>query len=101
MSNELIGIIEPKLEIVAQIIGTGARGEKGDIGYINGDPLFYEFVQMLPSNEWIINHSLNKYPSVTVVDSAGTVVIGNVRYIDKSVIKITFSAAFSGKAFLN
>ena len=59
------------------------------------------FLQNTASATWTINHSLNKRPAVTVVDSAGTVVEGAITYISDSQIIINFSAAFSGKAYLN
>ena len=51
--------------------------------------------------EWIIIHNLNKYPAVAVVDSAGSVVVGSIQYIDKNVIILNFTSEFSGKAYLN
>lgn len=50
---------------------------------------------------WSVNHSLNKYPSVMVVDSAGTVVVGQIDYVDLNNLTITFNAAFSGDAYIN
>jgi hypothetical protein len=50
---------------------------------------------------WVINHPLDKYPSVSVVDSSGQEVICTVDYIDTQTINLTFNAAFSGQAFLN
>ena len=44
-----------------------------------------------------IKHNLNKYPSVIVIDSAGTEVKGDINYIDKNNITINFSADFTGK----
>ena len=67
---------------------------------IDGDK-FFAFSQMTPSDEWQIEHPLKKFPSVTVVDSAGSVVIGDIEYIDDANIIITFQSAFSGKAYLN
>ena len=49
----------------------------------------------------IRQHNLNKYPSITVVDSAGSCVVGEVDYKDMNTLTVTFSGAFSGKAFLN
>jgi hypothetical protein len=57
--------------------------------------------QSTPSNIWNIEHNLDKYPSVTVVDSGGSVVEGEVDYIDRNNITLTFSGAFSGRAYLN
>jgi len=52
-------------------------------------------------SEWTITHNLGKFPSVTVVDSANSVVVGDVDYTNSNILTITFSAAFSGCAFLN
>lgn len=62
---------------------------------------FYQFTQNVASNEWTITHNLDKYPSVSVVDSAGTIITGEVTYLSLNALKITFRAAFSGKAYLN
>lgn len=61
----------------------------------------YTHVQSLPSSTWIINHNLNRTPSVTVVDSSGQLHIGNVIYLSNNSIQVEFSAGFSGKAYLN
>lgn len=50
---------------------------------------------------WSINHNLNKYPSVMVVDSAGSVVVGKIEYVDTNNLTVTFNAAFSGDAYMN
>jgi hypothetical protein len=59
------------------------------------------FTQGSPSATWVIAHNMNKYPSVTVVDSGGSVVIPSVLYTDLNNITITFGSATSGKAYLN
>lgn len=61
----------------------------------------YKHVQGTPSASWIVSHGLGKYPSVRVFDSAGTEVVGAVDYTDLNNLTITFSAAFSGEAYLN
>lgn len=61
----------------------------------------YIYEQTQASNTWNISHNLNKYPSITVVDSAGTVVVGDVRYINEYRVVIQFAGAFSGTAYLN
>jgi hypothetical protein len=61
----------------------------------------YTFTQGIPAKVWTVVHNLNKNPSVTIVDSAGTAVIGQVDYINNSTITLTFASAFSGKAILN
>lgn len=61
----------------------------------------YIHTQSSPSDTWIITHNLEKYPSITIVDSAGSVVEGEEKYISKNEIHIFFSSSFSGKAYLN
>lgn len=57
--------------------------------------------QQVANDTWEINHSLNKYPSVTIVDTSGNLVVGSVHYISTSKIVVKFSAPFSGVAYLN
>lgn len=58
------------------------------------------YIQEASSASWNISHNLDGFPSVTVVDSAGTVVVGEVTYNSTSSITVTFQSAFSGKAYL-
>jgi len=58
------------------------------------------------SATWTITHNLNRFPSVTVVDSANTIVQGTVVYNSNKQLTITFfeggdPLAFQGKAYLN
>lgn len=50
---------------------------------------------------WIIEHNLNKYPSVSVKDSGGNSIIGEVEYLGPNKLSIHFSVAVSGRAYLN
>tara|TARA_Y100000361_G_C11110884_1_gene317489 strand:+ start:175 stop:717 length:543 start_codon:yes stop_codon:yes gene_type:complete len=50
---------------------------------------------------WTINHNLGKFPSVTIVDTNNTVVVGQVDYLNSNIIKLTFNNPFAGCAFLN
>jgi len=61
----------------------------------------YVYVQSSPSATWVITHNLNKYCSVTVVDSADNIVFGDVLYNSLNQVTLTFAGAFSGKAFFN
>ena len=62
--------------------------------------LRHTHTQNTPSSTWTITHSLGGNPSVTVVDSANSVVVGEVTYVDTSTVRIEFSGAFSGYAYL-
>lgn len=61
----------------------------------------YVHYENTPNIEWNITHNMNKYPSVTIVDSAGSIVEGAVDYLSLNSCKITFCGAFSGKAYFN
>ena len=61
----------------------------------------FVFTQATPSTSWSVNHGLDKFPSVTVVDSAGTQVQGQVDYTDTNNLTISFENQFSGKAYIN
>lgn len=59
------------------------------------------FTQSIPASTWNITHTLNKFCSVEVVSDSNVVKYGSITYVDKNNLTITFSAAFSGKAYLN
>lgn len=61
----------------------------------------YIHIQAVPSKVWTISHNLEKFPSTTTVDSAGTTVYGVVSYPDDKTVIVEFSSEFSGKAYLN
>lgn len=127
--------ITQSAEIIAKVT-SGARGKSAheiwlDDGHTGSESDFlnwlksdsYIFNQGTPSDTWVIKHDLGKYPSVTIVDSADRVLIGEVFYgkfsrvidrITKEVtfikdesadptkwVTISFAAGFSGKAYLN
>jgi hypothetical protein len=71
-----------------------------DYGEYGGDKT-YAYPQDNASDVWVVTHNMNKYPSVSVVDSAGSTVVGDVLYDSLNQVTITFSAPFSGKAFFN
>lgn len=66
-----------------------------------GDDKHYAHVQNASASVWTITHELEKYPSVTVSDSAGNTVVGDVKYISVNQLTVTFSTPFSGSAFCN
>lgn len=56
--------------------------------------------QATPAESWVITHSLGGKPSVTVVDSADTYVVGEVTYNSTSQVTVSFTTPFSGYAYL-
>lgn len=59
------------------------------------------FTQATPLSVWNVVHGMGKFPGVEVIDSAGDEVFGDVHHINNSSLTITFSAPFSGFAYLN
>ena len=61
----------------------------------------YMYDQTEASDKWVIVHNLNKYPAVSIINSAGEEVIGDVFYNSLNQVTITFEGAFKGRAILN
>lgn len=72
---------------------TGAKGDSAAASFV------YE--QVTPAATWYINHNLDFFPAVTVVDSGGSDVVGSISYVNRDNLVVTFSVAFGGKAFLS
>ncbi len=82
-----------------QVFTIGVQGVPGVDG-VNVDK-HYTHNQNVAAAQWDVNHNLNKFPSVQVVDSGGSIVIGDVKMIDSNNVTLIFSGAFSGKAYFN
>ncbi len=80
---------------------TGPQGPQGPQGPAGGGTASYVHDQSVPAATWTINHNLGYFPNVTVVDSAGNQVIGQVQYISLNSMTINFNASFGGKAYLS
>lgn len=71
------------------------------LSYAGTGDLSFTYVQGVASTTWNIQHNLGKFPSITVIDTANTVVTGEYTYDDINNVTLTFSAAFAGTAYLN
>ena len=58
------------------------------------DKTFVQYFTALDS--LLVKHDLNKYPSVTIVDSAGDEVEGSIDYVDVNTITVNFAYPTSG-----
>ncbi len=76
-------------EIIKKEIG----GEASKSTYIHEQPN--------PSNVWEINHNLDAFPTVTIVDSLNRLILCEFVYIDRNNIQVLFNALVAGKAYLN
>lgn len=61
----------------------------------------YVHDQAIPESVWVVEHNLGRYPSVTVIDSAGTQFISQVEYNSKDKLTIYMNGSTTGKAYLN
>jgi len=90
------------VEITASLSATGTPD---NTKFLRGDNTWaketFEFIQATPSTNWSIQHDMDKFPSVAVVNNNNVLMYGNITYVDKNNLTINFSAGFSGKAYLN
>lgn len=68
---------------------------------ITTDDKHYTHVQNISSASWVVNHNLGKVPAVTVIDSAGTEIEGQVVHNSNNQTVLFFTAPFSGEAHFN
>jgi hypothetical protein len=89
-------------EIIQVEIGTfGPQGPPGPAGPAGSTTsVFYVHNQATPSATWTIDHNLGGHPTAVVQDSGGTTCEGNFAYPSINRLVITFSAAFSGVAYV-
>lgn len=71
--------------------------EAGDV--VDDKNYKYEWRELLRTVT--IQHNLMKYPSVTIVDTAGSEIIADVTHVDYRTVTISFSAPTRGTAFFN
>jgi len=104
-------------------LGTGTQGTQGTAGlqgisgaaldntddltegltnkYFTIGRVSYEHMQGAASNSWAITHNLGFKPNVTVIDSAGNIVEGEIAYTNSNSLTVSFQSAFSGNAYLS
>jgi len=103
--------------------GTGTQGTQGTAGlqgiggatldttddltegatnkYFTVGRVSHEHTQGAASNSWVVNHNLGFKPNVTVVDSAGNIVEGEITYTNSNSLTVSFESAFSGYAYIS
>lgn len=97
-------------EQVVRIVSGGPRGAPGSVGPAGpqgpagpsgtgtGSAVWE---QNVPSDMWVVTHSLPYHPSVTVLDSSDRLVEGDVQYGAVGQLTVSFVAAFSGKVLMS
>lgn len=103
--SEIESDMERVIEVSARYTGLETEDIKVNVDNANltisAVKKTYVHEQSVASATWEIQHNLDRYPSVTVVDSAGDVVHCDAKYIDRNNVRLDFSAEFGGKAYLN
>ena len=95
------------LQQLANAIAGSALGSTDDLAegatnkYFTVGRVAYTHTQGVSNSTWTINHNLGFYPNLTVQDSAGTIYEGEIAYTNTDSLTVTFSSAFSGKAYLS
>jgi hypothetical protein len=65
-----------------------------------GSPSFIYDRNSIVASTWIIDHNLNKYPQVTLIDDDGNEFEADISYNSLNQISVVFSEPTSGKAVL-
>ena len=104
-------VLEPEVVVhsvqsrLVEVVAPGPVGPVGPVGTIDSAGLISDarlsHHQATAASIWTITHNLGKNPSVSIVDSAGDECEGEVRHISVNELVVSFSAAFTGRAFLN
>lgn len=61
----------------------------------------YHHKQNASTDVWEIQHGLGFRPNVTVMDSGGSTVEGELEHLSKNELRVIFSAPISGDAYLS
>ena len=61
----------------------------------------YIHTQGVANQTWNVNHNLNFHPNVTVQDSAGNIVEGEISFTNMVSLTLSFSSPISGSAYLS
>lgn len=91
-------ILLEEVEVI-EILTEAEQGPPGPPGPGGGST--YTHTQAIPLAVWTAAHNLGRYPSVSVVDTLGRQVFGDVTLVDENIVQITHGSAIAGKAYFN
>lgn len=75
------------------------NGQRGRVTVTEDKNLVYE--QLSATNNWTINHGLNKRPAIEIADLDGNTVNAKITYVDNNQVTLTFNTPFAGYAIFN
>ena len=86
---------------IKEIVGSPLIGATTTEGVVYLTSQTYVHEQGIASDTWEITHNLNKFPTVVLVDSAGTTFGAAVTYNSSNKCTINMNGATTGMAYLN
>lgn len=108
--NDVISITTPQGTTGFGTTGSSGTGSiestdflpEGQVNkYFTTARVSYQHTQGSASSSWVINHNLGFKPNVTVVDSAGNIVEGEIAYTNSNSLTVSFASSFSGYAYIS
>lgn len=86
---------------VTDIVGGSNIGVERVESVVTVSTSTFVFEQGIASDIWVINHNLNKRPSIQLVDSSGRVFEADREYTNNNQVIIHLQSATTGFAYLN
>lgn len=86
---------------VVQVIVEPTADTKVQVQTVDPRWFAYHHKQNASTDVWEIRHGLDFHPNVTVLDSGGSTVEGELEYLSKNTLRVIFSAPISGDAYLS
>jgi hypothetical protein len=87
-------VLQP-IQLPSQTISVGSN--QNTVGPVSDS---FVFTQTVPSVQWLIPHTPG-FPSVTLVNTSGQEILGEVLYVNNVLIFVNFNQPVAGSAFIN
>lgn len=100
-SGTLIQIAGASAGDAAAAIAAHEQANNPHPQYLTTSEIQYIHNQETPQATWVVTHNMGRIPSVTIVDSAGTEVEGDVTHNTINQTTLSFTSPFAGKAYMN
>jgi hypothetical protein len=98
IEHESIETLVLTSEMVTTIVEVpGPQGPPGR----PGNSFTEVIAQPVPALVWTLRHDQNRYPAITLVDTANDQIIGDISYLDANTARVRFGAPTAGTAYLN
>jgi hypothetical protein len=101
--RNLITLERTKIGMKVFVLEDGRTYElNGSLSWVPfGGKQAYTHNQQTASSNWVIDHGLEMFPNIIIIDSSGEQVMGNIVYNSINRVTLSFSSAISGIAQLS